>query len=160
MNFDIALIIALSALVTLSVWLLKSQRMSQVIAVALGVLMVALNGAPAIAAQAASDEALTETKDVPESVLKETSPGSQYSGIEYANDQLGNEAVSDRAIRSQIKDIRDDLAVSVSNGSVRMTGTVENKTVAQNVVDRVKNIKGVHEITFDLGLEEASNTLR
>lgn len=161
MNFDTFLIVSLIALAAFwVVGLLRSRLKDTVIAIALAVILLGLNSTPAIAAQAASDEGITENPAVPQEQLKATSPGSQYSGIEYANDQLGGRTVSDETLKSRIKGVRDDLAVAVSNGSVRVSGTVENQDVARKVVDEIKEIPGIHEITFDLGLEEASNALQ
>ncbi|MGP1384216.1 MAG: hypothetical protein ACTS2F_11705 [Thainema sp.] len=161
MNFDTVLIVSLIALAAFwTVGLLRSRLKDTVIALALAIGLLGLSSTPAIAAQAASDKGIVENPAVPQEQLKETSPGSQYSGIEYANDQLGGRTISDETLKSRIKDVRDDLAVAVSNGSVRISGTVENKEVARNVVDDIKEIPGIHEITFDLGLEEAANVLR
>lgn len=161
MNFDTVLIVSLVALAAFwTVGLLRSHLKDTVIALALAVCLLGLSTTPAIAAQAASDEGITENPAVPQEQLKTTSPGGQYSGIEYANDQMGGRTVSDETLKSRIKGVRDDLAVAVSNGSVRISGTVENQDVARKVVDEIKEIPGIHEITFDLGLEEASNALQ
>ncbi len=161
MNIDTLLIVSLIAVAVFgAVGLLRSHLKDAAIALSLAVCLLGLGTAPAIAAQAATDEGITENRAVPEEQLKTSSPGSQYSGIEYANDQLGGQRVSDDELKSRIKGVRDDLAVAVSNGAARITGTVENQKVARNVVEEIKEIPGIHEITFDLGLEEGPNELQ
>lgn len=160
MNFDTVLMISIIALAAFwIVGLLRSHLKDTVIAIALAVGLFGFSSAPAIAAQAASDNAVTE-HPIPQEQLKQSSPGGQYSGIEYANDQLGGRTISDETLKRDIKGVRDDLAVSVSNGAVRVSGTVENQKVARRVVDEIKDIPGIHEITFDLGLEEEANALQ
>jgi osmotically-inducible protein OsmY len=44
--------------------------------------------------------------------------------------------------------------VNVASGSVILSGTVENVDAAREIVEQVKNIPGVQQITFELGLIE------
>jgi hypothetical protein len=87
--------------------------------------------------------------------LNLTPGGNHYSGIEYADRTQGSEkAVSDNSIKETIEEYAsDNLIVGVTNGSVRLSGRVKDKDVARHIVEQTKNIPGVHEITFDLGLD-------
>ena len=161
MNFDTVLIVSFIALAVLgTAGLLRSHLKDAAIALALVVCLLGLNTTPAIAAQGATDEGITENPSATEEQIKTSSPGSQYSGIEYVEEQMGGRTISDDVLKSRIKDVRNDLAVAVSNGAARITGTVENQKVARNVVEEIKEIPGIHEITFDLGLEEGPNELQ
>ncbi|MDY7021710.1 MAG: BON domain-containing protein [Cyanobacteriota bacterium] len=87
--------------------------------------------------------------------LKLNPGGGQYSGVEYVEENRdGSEALSDRQIRDTIKsNIQEDLVAMVANGSVILSGTVENQAQAQKIIEEVKAIPGVREITFELGLK-------
>ncbi|WP_413160212.1 BON domain-containing protein [Capilliphycus salinus ALCB114379] len=91
--------------------------------------------------------------------LKLNPGGGQYSGVEYVQEDLNrSQTLSDREIQNTIKsEIQEDLVAMVSNGSVILSGTVKDRQTAQNIVEEVKAIPGVHEITFELGLKEKSN---
>ena len=91
--------------------------------------------------------------------LRLTPDGNNYSGIEQARHNTKEiEAVDDETIEQSIEAYtNDNLIVSVANGSVRLSGTVENKDVARHIVDRAIAIPGVSEITFNLGLENAAS---
>lgn len=118
-----------------------------------GVLLVWAQSFPALAALGAADQALNRGQQQLEETLKSTPTGDQYQGIEYALQPSRPQPLSDTEISRRIKSIRRDLVSSVSNGAVRLTGRVEDKATAQNIIDQIKEIPGVHEITFDLGLE-------
>lgn len=87
--------------------------------------------------------------------LNITPDGDHYSGIEYADrTQEVEQAVSDEVIEKTIeKYSSDNLTVAVANGSVRLSGRVKDKDVARHIIEQTKKIPGVHEITFNLGLE-------
>ncbi|MGB3757087.1 MAG: BON domain-containing protein [Rivularia sp. (in: cyanobacteria)] len=112
---------------------------------------------PNIAALGARDSAIHESQQTMEQDLKLTPGGGHYSGIEYSDSARNAEnqpSVSDEAILESIEPYTsDNLIVSVTNGAVKLSGKVENKEVARHVVEEIKEIPGVHEITFDIGLE-------
>jgi hypothetical protein len=105
-----------------------------------------------IAALGASDS----TVSIDEDSLKTNPGGGHYSGLEYAKRSESYEnPVSDNVIEKSIKsEIDDEVVVAVANGSVRLSGRVEDKQEAKNLISKIKEIPGVHEITFDLGLEK------
>ncbi len=82
----------------------------------------------------------------------DTSPQmSQYQGFEHAGSK-GN-VLSDKEITSRIRqNVSDDLKLSVSNGAVRISGSVSDRQTAQEIVQSIKEVPGVIEIAYDLGL--------
>ncbi len=112
---------------------------------------------PSLAALGARDSAIHESQQTMEEDLKLTPGGGHYSGIEYSDSARTAEnqpSVSDQTIQQSIEPYtNDNLIVSVTNGAVKLSGRVENKEVARHVVEEIKEIPGVHEITFDIGLE-------
>ena len=112
---------------------------------------------PSLAALGARDSAIHEPQQSMEEDLKLTPGGGHYSGIEYSDSARTAEnqpSVSDEAILESIEPYTNDsLIISVTNGAVKLSGRVENKEVARHVVEEIKEIPGVHEITFDIGLE-------
>ena len=104
-------------------------------------------------AGAVNGAALTdEQKDLNET-LQSTPNDSQYEGIEYADAKgtpLGDQDITDR-VKSKVPD---NLKISVSNGSVRLSGKVKSRDTARAVIEDVKSIPGVHEVSYDLGLKE------
>lgn len=79
----------------------------------------------------------------------------QYSGLEYAAPAPGKEALSDSEIRKTIKSkVNDELVADVASGAVILSGTVQNKEEARDLIEQIKDIPGVHEITYELGLME------
>jgi translation initiation factor 2 alpha subunit (eIF-2alpha) len=120
----------------------------------MGVTALPAIAAPTLAALGARDEALPAEKQEMEEVLKTSPTGNHYAGIEYAAESRGETPLNDAAIKDRIEStVKENLIVSVSNGSVRLDGTVSDKGSAQNIVERIKNIPGVHEVSFDLGLK-------
>jgi hypothetical protein len=87
--------------------------------------------------------------------LNLTPGGDHYSGIEYADRTKElDKAASDESIKETIEEYSsDNLIVGVTNGSVRLSGRVKNQDVARHILEQTKAIPGVHEITFDLGLD-------
>lgn len=65
---------------------------------------------------------------------------------------LGDQEITDR-VNSQVPET---LKISVSNGSVRLSGKVSDRDTAQAIVEEVKSIPGVHEVAYDLGLKNLS----
>lgn len=103
---------------------------------------------PALAA-AAQEEALSEDQEALHETLR-TSTGNQYEGIEHASGQ--GVRMSDRDLRLKIEeDIADDLKLSVSNGSVRLSGQVDSLDAAKGIVADIKALPGVHEVSYTLG---------
>ena len=106
---------------------------------------------PAFAA-AANDAVLSDEQSALQETLKTTPGGSQYQGIEYAQEK--GAAVSDIAITRKVDSIvPSSLSLSVSNGSVRLSGKVENREAAQDIVQQVKEVEGVQQVAYDLGLQ-------
>jgi hypothetical protein len=110
---------------------------------------------PSVAALGARDSAISEHQQSMDEDLKLTPGGGHYSGIEYTSRTAAEESpLSDETIQQSIEPYtNDNLIVSVTNGAVKLSGRVENKEVARHVVEEIKEIPGVHEITFDIGLE-------
>ena len=112
-----------------------------------------------LAALGADDSTLTREQQQLEEDLKLTPDGGHYSGIEYAERTNGEkEAVSDETIEKSIQAYTsDNVVVAVANGSVRLSGRVKDKEVAQHIVEQIKAIPGVHEVTFNLGLDNKAS---
>lgn len=115
---------------------------------------------PHLAALGASDSVLNQPqKDLEEEGLK-LNPGlGQYSGVEDVPERLWTgQALSDQGIERKIKsEITDDLVIDIKNGEVLLSGRVEDKETAQDIVEQVKEIPGVRQITFELGLEKLAS---
>lgn len=128
----------------------KAGQASLVAAVCLAVLLVGFTQ-PAVAG-AVQGDALTQGQKELNETLQTTPQGTQYQGIEYADAKgtpLGDQEITDR-VKSKIPK---ELKVSVSNGSVRLSGEVADRGTAQAIVDDVQKIPGVHEVAYDLGLK-------
>lgn len=109
---------------------------------------------PSLAALGAEERALSEKQKQEEEFLKLTPTAGQYSGLEYVEKAPTGRTLSDAEITQKIKsDIQSDLVVNTSNGSVILSGTVTNKERAREIVEQVKAIPGVQEVTFELGLQ-------
>lgn len=105
-----------------------------------------------VAALGTSESALTEEQKALEETLKADPTGDQYKGIEYSNLSVKSQP-DDQALIAAIKPLlSDDVVVAVSNGSVRLSGSVKDKAAAEKIVESVKETEGVHEVAFDLGL--------
>lgn len=113
---------------------------------------------PYLAALGADDATVTEGRAQQEEQLKLDPGGDQYEGIEYApNAEPGERTLSDSEIRSKVESMSDrGVVVAVTNGSVRLSGKIKDKETASKLVEDIKSIPGVHEITFDLGITETS----
>jgi hypothetical protein len=116
----------------------------------LSVLMLGGLAQPTWAA-AVNDNVLSEGQADLQETLQTTPHGNQYQGIEYAPDTSLD--MSDREITDRILGkIPNNLKLSVSNGAVRLSGKVANRRDAQQIVQSIKDVPGVHEISYDLGL--------
>lgn len=102
-------------------------------------------------AGAVDDNVLSEGQKALNENLKTTPQGNQYQGIEYP--QVTGTPLSDQQITEKIKrEIPDNLKLSVASGSVRLSGKVSDRRTAQRIVQDIKEIPGVHEVSYDLGL--------
>jgi osmotically-inducible protein OsmY len=120
--------------------------------IAAAFLAVTLTGftQPALAA-AVDDNVLTEGQKALNENLKTTPQGNQYQGIEYP--QTKGTPLSDQQITEKIKDeIPEGIKLSVASGSVRVSGKVSDRRTAQEIVQDIKEIPGVQEVSYDLGL--------
>lgn len=118
----------------------------------LSALLVGSFGQPALAA-AAKERAMSPEQRELNADLRKTPNGNQYQGIEYPD--VDGAPLSDRAIRDRIESkVPSDLALSVSSGAVRLSGKVDDLKEAQSIVQSVKEIPGVHEVSYDLGLSD------
>ncbi|PSR18677.1 hypothetical protein C8255_06210 [filamentous cyanobacterium CCP3] len=127
----------------------KAGQASLVTAVCLAVMLVGFTQ-PAVAGAVNGDALTNSQKDLNET-LQSTPQGNQYQGIEYADAKgtpLGDQEITDRVEGK----VPDELKVSVSNGSVRLSGKVADRSTAQAIINDVKAIPGVHEVAYDLGL--------
>ena len=137
------------------------KRLFRSTAVLLGIVILSyFNSIPALAAtDSAKPGAIKDFVGEEQQALQEnlniTPDGGHYSGIEYADRTQGVEkAISDESIEQTLEEYSsDNLTVAVANGSVRLSGRVKDKDVARHIIEQTKAIPGVHEITFNLGLE-------
>jgi hypothetical protein len=89
-----------------------------------------------------------------EEKLNLTSGDGHYSGIEYRDRTQEEKAARDESIEETIeKYASDNLIVAVTNGSVQFSGRVKDQDVARHIIEQTQAIPGVHEITFDLELD-------
>lgn len=99
-----------------------------------------------------NEEALTEEQQKFQETLRTSPSGTQYQGLEYATTR--GEPLSDRQIENEIRSkAPSGLKFAVSNGSVRLSGRVSDRQAAQNLIKSIKEIPGVHEVSYDLGLD-------
>jgi hypothetical protein len=91
--------------------------------------------------------------------LRLTPDGGHYSGIEHAQPTTEElKAVNDDTIKQSIETYTsNNVIVSVANGSVRLSGRVKDKELAQQIVKQALATPGVYEITFDLGLDNTAS---
>lgn len=88
-----------------------------------------------------------------EQQLKATATSGKYIGLEYVQGSSSGQAQEDEAIIETITDMNEDLVVQSSNGSVFLSGEVEDRQSARSLVDEIKEIPGVVQISYELGLE-------
>lgn len=126
-------------------------------AIALGIVLFLANSQSAaavspLAALGASDSAINQKQQAFEEKLKLDPTGGHYVGIEYSDKTVRNQP-GDQEILDEIEpQLGDTMVAAVSNGSVRLSGKVEDRAAAESIVESVKKIAGVHEVAFDLGL--------
>ncbi len=126
-------------------------------AIALGIVLFLASSQSAaaagpLAALGTSDRAINQEQQAFEENLKLDPTGGHYSGIEYADKSVRNQP-SDQEIMNEVKSqLSDTVVAAVSNGSVRLSGKVSDRATAEDIVESVKAISGVHEVAFDLGL--------
>lgn len=145
---------ALIGLLAASSLLLRAPKLVRhsLAAVVCTVILLGTAVQPALAGAVQGDALSNQQKDLNET-LSTTPLKNQYQGIEYA-DTKGT-PLSDREITSRVEDsVPEDLKISVSNGSVRLSGKVESRSAAQAIIEEVKAIPGVHEVAYDLGMNK------
>ncbi|MEQ9356540.1 BON domain-containing protein [Coleofasciculus chthonoplastes] len=152
---NVLMIIATLAIASLV--LVKPNRLFRSAMMLLGVAIFTFNSAfPAFAAppQAAVDSSQGSQQPNNEKVTT-SAVGNQYQGIEYVESSRGGKELSDAQIQDKIEsDISENLVAGVASGAVRLTGTVTDQATARKIVKKIKDIPGVHEITFDLAIED------
>lgn len=150
-------VLTIATVTAISIGLKNRDRQIQGAIALMGAAMVLLlHAQPAQAAMATNEKATSPGQaEFEEKALKLNPSGRHYSGIEYVEEtSSGQVAYSDTKIEREIKSINNRLTAGVVNGSVIVSGRVDDKETAKDVVEKVKAIPGVHEVTFDLGLNE------
>ncbi|ACK71555.1 conserved hypothetical protein [Gloeothece citriformis PCC 7424] len=107
------------------------------------------------AALAATDS-MSREQDALEENLKLAPGGGHYTGLEYPETINPKKSpLDDQGIQNKVESMSDSkVIVAVTNGSVRLTGRAKDKYSAHDLVENVKEIPGVREITFDFSLED------
>ncbi len=154
------LLLLLSALGVLLCWAISKNKQLPLAAIALTIVWFSsAYSLSALAADTASSGTInrfvSEEQQELEEDLNLTPGGGHYSGVEHSERNEGAAmAVSDETIEQTLEQYAsDDLVIAVANGSVRVSGTVKDREVARHVVEQIKEIPGVYEVTFNLGLE-------
>jgi len=155
----INLLMIIATLAIASLVFLKPNRLFRSAMMLLGVAIFTFNSAsPAFAAppQAAVDSSQnSQVEQQQREKLTTSAVGNQYQGIEYAEPSRGGKELSDSQIQDKIEsDISENLIAGVASGGVRLSGTVKDQATARKIIEQIKDIPGVHEITFDLALED------
>lgn len=133
--------------------LVRLPKVGQASLVALTCMALVLGGftQPALAGAVNGDVLTNEQKELNQT-LQSTDTGNQYQGIEYAD--VKGTPLGDQEITNRVEGIvPKELKISVSNGSVRLSGKVVDRSTAQAIIGDVKSIPGVHEVAYDLGLK-------
>ncbi|QIZ72800.1 BON domain-containing protein [Oxynema aestuarii] len=160
---NIILTLGIAALTLASLFALNRRSLKTPFALLSVVVLMATSAFPAIAhtqvaALGASDSALNSRQKQAEETLKLSPEKTQYKGIEYVRRNTGGQPLSDREIQTKISsDISENLVANVSSGAVILSGTVQDRQTAKDIVREVKNIPGVHQVTFELGLQEVAS---
>jgi|GEM_PF-2265487 len=125
--------------------------------------MVFVLSALAPAAQAAENSQLLavarragQSVEALDKGVTQSGEDSQFQGLEYPNVKgtpLGDSEIT-RRIEAKVPDT---IVMSVSNGSVRLSGNVSDRKTAENIVEMVKEIPGVHEVAYDIGLTQGNS---
>ena len=154
------LVLFLSALGVILCWAIAKNKQLPSAAIALTIVWFSSSySLSALAADTlpsvAIDRFVSEEQQELEEDLNLTPGSGHYSGVEHAERTEGTAmAVSDETIEQTLEQYAsDDLVIAVANGSVRVSGTVKDREVARHVVEQIKKIPGVYEVTFNLGLE-------
>ncbi len=150
MTLEIGIAVAALGAALLLIRLPKTGQASLVALTCLTVVLASFTQ-PALAGAVSGDVLTNDQKELNDT-LKSAPTDNQYQGIEYADVKgtpLGDQEITDRVEGA----VPENLKVSVSNGSVRLTGKVADRSAAQAIVDDVKAIPGVHEVAYDLGLK-------
>ncbi len=150
-------VLTITTVAAIAIGLKGRDRTSQgAIALISAAMLLFLHAQPAQAAMATNENATSPGQaEFEEKSLKINPAGRHYSGLEYVKEtNSGQMAYSDTKIERKIKSIDSRLTAGVVNGSVIVSGRVADKATAQDVVEKVKSIPGVHEVTFDLGLSQ------
>ena len=161
MNLIILISLAIVVVILSNTVVAGKKRLFHSTAVLLSIAILSYyNSLPAMAAtESATPGAIKRFVSNEQQELEEdlnlTPGGGHYSGIEHAERTTGVEkAVSDSSIESTIEKYSSDyLTVAVANGSVKLSGQVKDKEIARHIVNQVKEIPGVYEVTYNLGLE-------
>ncbi|MBD2099928.1 BON domain-containing protein [Leptolyngbya sp. FACHB-261] len=90
------------------------------------------------------------------------SPASgQYSGLETVNEQTGNNTVQQQSDTDIVKAIKskvgDDVVVQAASGQVILSGSVKDAETGRKIVEQVREVPGVRQITFEFGLTDRPN---
>lgn len=126
-------------------------KVSMVTTAFLTILLIGLTQ-PALAGAVNGDVLSPAQRELNEN-LQTTPQGSQYQGIEYAQEK--GAFLSDQEITVKVRqEVPDNIKFSVANGSVRISGKVSDLRTAQGIVQGIKEVPGVHEISYDLGLRK------
>lgn len=108
---------------------------------------------PTVAALGTTEDTISQEQQGFEEKLKLDPTGDHYKGIEYSSKSVRNQP-TDQSLLDKIQpQLSDDVVVAISNGSVRLSGTVKDRATAEEIVEQIKSTAGVHEVAFDLGLE-------
>ena len=78
----------------------------------------------------------------------------EYVGLEYVQGTPSGQLKSDQEIIDRVRDLNENLVVQSSNGSVLLSGTVEDRQTARSLVDNTKEIPGVVQVSYQLGLQQ------
>jgi hypothetical protein len=153
LEIGIVVVVGLATTLSLSALLPKSVKGSLGVAACLAVMLVGF--AQPATAGAVNGDVLSKEQGNLNQQLQTTPQGSQYQGIEYAD--VKGTPLGDQEITNRVEGMTPaNLKVSVSNGSVRLSGKVSDRRTAQAIINDVKAIPGVHEVAYDLGLSKKS----
>jgi hypothetical protein len=150
-------VLTIATIATAMIWVQRRGQTKTAVAVLSAAMLVFLNAQPAQAAMATKEDVLNSKQAAFEDNDLKLNPGGRhYSGIEYVDEEAapGQRSYSDVEIEREIKSINSRLIAGVVNGSVIISGRVADKDTAKDIVEQVKEIPGVHEVTFELGLEQ------
>jgi osmotically-inducible protein OsmY len=160
---NLAILLSLAAIIAIAYVMIAAKKKSifHTTAAILVILLLDYLSNTATALAAENSVGATELAAIPgQQQLREnfklTPEGDHYSGLEYSERTAAEEeAVSDETIKKSIESFTgDNVIVAVASGSVRLSGRVKDKKTAKNIVEQTKEVPGVHEVTFNLGLDK------